>query len=73
MTALQHSNCERALIRHLPEYSKGTRGLFQKLLEELPEAKTRSARALVDARRTGAENPSTEVHELVDYLQKLKE
>ena len=66
-------NCERALVQYFPEYSKGMRGLFQRLLEDLPEAKTRSARSLADARRTGEDNPSTEVHELVDYLQKLKE
>lgn len=66
-------NCERTLKHHLPAYSKGMRGLFQRLLEDLPEAKTRSARALADSLLTGEENPSTEVHELVDFLQKIKE
>ena len=66
-------NCERALKHQWSEYSKGMRGLFPKLLADLPKAKTNSARALEDARRTGEENPSSEVHELVDYLQKLKD
>jgi len=66
-------NCESALKKHLPDYKKGMRGIFMQLLQYLPEAKNRSARALTDARKTGEENPSTEVHKLVEYLQTLKE
>lgn len=65
-------NCERELREHLPRYQKNFQGLFQSLLPGLPEAKVRATRILVDARRTGNENPSTRVHELVDYLQNLK-
>lgn len=66
-------NCERALRGHLPGYAKGIRGLFRQLLKDLPEARVRGVRALADARRTGEVNPSTEVHELVDYLQNLRD
>jgi len=56
----------------LPRYAKAARGVFFELEDRLEEAKARAARALEDARATGAFNPSTEVHELVDYLQSLK-
>ncbi|MBN1140433.1 MAG: RloB domain-containing protein [Deltaproteobacteria bacterium] len=66
-------NCEHALKGELPGYSKGMQGLFLQLLPNLPDAKTRGARALADARQTGEEDPSTEVHELVAYLENLKD
>lgn len=66
-------NCEHDLKRHIPEYRKGQRGLFQRLLQQLPDAKIRAARVLADAHRTQEENPSTRVHELVEYLQHLKD
>ena len=46
--------------------------MFFELEDRLEEAKARAARALDDARATGEFNPSTEVHELVGYLQSLK-
>ncbi len=66
-------NCERALRGRLPGSAEGMRGLFRQMFPDLSEAKMRSARALADARRTGEENPSTEVHELVEYLQNLRD
>lgn len=66
-------NCEQDLKRHIPEYRKGLRGLFLRLLSQLPVAKARAAHVLADARRTQEDNPSTRVHELVEYLQHLKD
>jgi hypothetical protein len=54
-------------------YQKAQRGLFGQLLGRLEMAKQHAARARRDALETGEENPSTEIHELVDYLQHLKD
>nr|VFJ99196.1 MAG: RloB-like protein [Candidatus Kentron sp. LFY] len=64
-------NCENALKSKIKEYRKGKRGMFDELLPRLEEAKGNAARALKDAESTGENNPSTEVHELVGYLQNL--
>ena len=52
-------------------YRKAARGVFAVLEDQLEEAKIHAADALVDARATGQYNPSTGVHQLVDYLQSL--
>lgn len=65
-------NCVHEVGQLLPEYAKGTPGVFHWLEDRLEHAKVRAARALADAKATGELNPSTEVHELVDYLQSLK-
>ena len=64
-------NCIRDLRTHLPGYEKATPGLFRILKAQLEDAKRNAERAITDAERTGAPNPSTEVHELVDYLQSI--
>ena len=60
------------LKKHIPRYEKGARNLFDELRERLEYAKTNAPRSLDAARRTGTDNPSTKVHELVDFLQKIK-
>ena len=65
-------NCIRDLRSHLPGYKKATPGLFRKLEDRLEDAKRNAERIQTDARTTGAPNPSTEVHELVGYLQSIK-
>jgi len=55
----------------LPE---GTPGLFAKLLPRLEaDAKVNAERSRRDACTDGEDNPSTEVHTLVAYLQQLKD
>lgn len=53
-------------------YQKSAKGLFQKLLPRLETAKQNARQSLETANREGIDNPSTRVHELVDYLQNLK-
>ena len=65
-------NCLSEMRNFFPRYAKAAHGVFFELEDRLEGAKARAARALDDARATGAFNPSTEVHELVDYLQSLK-
>lgn len=64
--------CMRDLKKHLPNYEKNSVGLFGTLVGRLDEAKRRAAKALRDAKATDNPNPSTEVHLLVEYLQRLK-
>ena len=69
-TAAQH--CVDELRRSLHDYQKGTSGVFLLLEDRLEAAKVHSVRALADAKATADFNPSTEVHELINYLQSLK-
>ena len=65
-------NCVEDVRCFLPHYAKAAGGVFFDLEDRLEVAKARAARVLDDARATGAFNPSTEIHELVEYLQSLK-
>ena len=61
------------LKRYMPRYRKAQMGVFVELLEELPGAIENAKRLLADAERTGTDNPSTRVHELIEYLQNIKD
>jgi hypothetical protein len=63
---------EAALKEYWPTYGKGTQGAFGHVLKDIEFAKANAARGLADAQRTGSNNPSTNVHELVEYLQNIK-
>ena len=65
-------NCIRDLVVHLPGYEKATPGLFRRLEDRLMDAKRNAKRSIDDVNATGERNPSTEVHELVGYLQSIK-
>lgn len=74
------SSCESALKKlhaYWPEYIKGSAGTFLFTLElrndELGYAKANARHALNAAGKNHTDNPSTHVHELVDYLQKIKD
>ena len=59
-------------MKHLSGYTKGMAGVFVDLQDRLETAKTNAKRGRSDASETGRDNPSTEVHSLVTYLQSLK-
>lgn len=59
--------------KHADGYSKGDDGLFDALRERYEEAKRRSVRALQAAKDNGTDNPSTEIHLLIDMLEKAIE
>ena len=65
-------DCVRDLKRHLPNYEKAQRGLFQDLEIHLEDAKANAQKTITDSKNTNDPNPSTEIHSLVDYLQNLK-
>jgi len=60
------------LHRYMPAYTKGDHGVFKELMPYTEQAITRSKNALQQARNNGTDNPTTLMHELVEYLQQLK-
>ena len=58
--------------KHIPDYEKSTTGLFVQLYDQLEQAKKNAVLSIEEAGKTGTDNPSTRVHELVDYLQNVK-
>ena len=66
---------ERALAmlqKEMPDYSKSDRTIFEKLAPRMDVA-LKNARKLCDHnRQSDSDNPSTGVHELVEYLIGLK-
>ena len=65
-------NCIRDLRKNLPAYNKAMPGIFADLECNLEDAKKHARSALTDVVKTNDCNPSTEIHELVCYLQSLK-
>lgn len=61
------------LNNYIPGYAKGDEGYFDALIEGLPRAIQNSRRVREEGQRIGTDNPSTLVHELVEYLQELEE
>lgn len=59
-----------------PDYGKAAKGAFTYTLQitndELGFAKANAKRALIESIENHDDNPSTHVHELVDYLQNIK-
>lgn len=62
----------KELKEHLPKYKKGDHNVFNKTQDRLDDA-IANARKLKEFHKTsGADNPSTSVHILVEYLRDLK-
>ena len=63
----------RNLRDYIPDYEKGASGMFKRLIESLEFAKNNAQRGkeYVDSAHT--DNPSTDIHKLVDFLQHLKD
>jgi hypothetical protein len=57
----------------MANYAKGNdSSLFEDLLHRLPTARQRTRRALEDARSVKEMNPSTQLHELIDFFEVLE-
>ena len=58
---------------YLPNYEKKQKGLYQNSVKKnlLAGAKAHSKRIFELSKKTGDINPSTNVHELVEYLEQL--
>ena len=59
------------LKKEFSNYSKGHRGVFYHLLGRLNQAILHSKNALKEADDNGIDMPSTRVHILIEFLQKL--
>ena len=62
----------RELRKYLPEYTKGQQDIFDTLEAKQEIAKKNANDSLEEAIRNKTDNPSTRVHELVEYLQNIK-
>ena len=62
----------KALQAVWPEYTKASPGVFISLLDQLEFAKANAARVFEEARKNHTDNPTTRIHELVEYLQNIK-
>jgi len=62
----------RALKAVVPDYEKGKQDIFPMLLDQIEFAKHNAVRALEAGKSGHTDNPSTHVHELVEYLQQIK-
>lgn len=62
----------KALKAVFPKYVKGGKNIFVTQLGLLEHAKTNAARALEFAKNNSTDNPTTHIHELVEYLQNIK-
>lgn len=60
------------LKRYMPDYGKGNRGVYSEVAKQTPQAIALSKRSLAEATANGTDNPTTYMHELVEYLQNLK-
>lgn len=60
------------LKRHWPNYKKGQLGAFNHLFNMLDGAETSALRLNAESKSRGGDNPTTNVHELVNYLKYIK-
>ena len=73
----QRSACDKliSVLRTKPgfkDYGKGARGVYAMVKDKTSVAMKAAGRRLADAMKTGGENPSTYLHELVDELQRVR-
>ncbi|SCZ84374.1 RloB family protein [Nitrosomonas mobilis] len=57
---------------YLPDYEKGANNIFAMLLDQLEFAKSNAERSLNEAQANVTDNPTTRIHELVNFLQEIK-
>jgi hypothetical protein len=62
----------RELRAHLPGYTKGQSNTFEVLESRLESAIKHANMLEVENRKSGADNPATDVHRLVEYLMGLR-
>ncbi len=69
------NSCSRLineLKKYMPDYQKGDRSIFDQLLDSQPQAIAYAVNSLRAAEKSGNNNPSTKIHELIEYLQNIK-
>jgi len=69
------SSCNRLidkLKKYMPGYQKGDESIFEQLLDSQPQATAYAVNSLRAAEKSENDNPSTKIHELIEYLQNIK-
>lgn len=69
------SACNQVLAElrmHMPHYTKGKRGVFTELEKQLMQACRNAKQTLQAAENNDNDNPSTNVHMLIEFLQNIK-
>ena len=61
-----------ALNKCIKNYRKGNKNIFSIVEDHLETAKTNAAKSLKAAHQSGTDNPSTQAHILVDFMQKIR-
>ena len=64
--------CLRDVEQEWADYSKGRKQVYSELQDRLADARQRAEQRLAAALADGSDNPSTEVHLLLDAMTKLK-
>jgi len=59
------------LKKAMPDYTKGSTDIFNSLVSLIETAKENATRSLESAIANDTDNPTTHIHDLVDYLQNL--
>lgn len=70
------SICDRVISElktHIPEYTKGTRGVYRQIKGDQPTAIKYAKEVARHCKSAGTDHPPTRIHELIVYLQDLKE
>ena len=60
------------LKRHYENYQKNDEKIFSTVQSRLETAKTRAEKSLVDANQNNTDNPSTNAHILVEFMQNIR-
>ena len=60
------------LKKHIPNYDKADKGLYDRLAPNLEAALVHGARLVKEQEKTGSANPITYMHDLVGFLTTLK-
>jgi len=69
------SACSRLineLKKYMPDYQKGDNSIFNQILDSQPQAIAYAVNALRESEKSGNDNPSTKIHELIEYLKNIK-
>jgi len=59
------------LKKHIRGYAKGKKDIFTVVRDKLETAKDRARQSLTTARKIDSDNPLTEAHELVEFMQSM--
>lgn len=62
----------KELKKHIPDYEKGGEGLYSKLIGQVEAAIGYSKRIADEAGRNSTDNPSTKMHEVIEYIREIK-